>query len=110
MPLAHEPHKTLSNRFIRWRLLDRIFSGSLAKGTLLQLRRTAASLRKGGFSPLLRLGPGADRTRGSMPLAGPFLAEGQPGNNRGAAAMRHSSGRARTHPLRAPTASAFVAK
>ncbi len=63
-PKGYGPHKTLYNRFIRWRrrgVFDRIFASLAAEGpkperimigsTHLKAHRTAASLLKKGFFP-----------------------------------------------------------
>jgi len=65
-PKGYGPHKTLYNRFIRWSRLgvfDRIFASLAAEGprperimidsTHLKAHRTAASLLKKGFFPVV---------------------------------------------------------
>ena len=65
-PKGYGPHKTLYNRFIRWSRLgvfDRIFASLAAEGprperimidsTRLKAHRTAASLLKKGFFPVV---------------------------------------------------------
>ena len=72
-PKGYGPRKTLYNRFIRWGRLgvfDRIFAALASQGprpqrimidsTHLKAHRTAASLLKKGFFPVVSAAPKAD--------------------------------------------------